>query len=443
MNRLDGRIVRLAVPSVMAALSAPLIGIADTAMIGHLPEVAFLGAVSTASVLFSILYWSTGFLRMGTTSMVSHFYGAADVRSCAHILYRSLLIALALSSVMVLLGETVAPLGFELAGGSDDVQHWGMRYFSVRLYEAPLVLAVLTLNGFFLGTANALAPMYVTFTANIVNVAADYALIYGHWGLPEMGVVGAAWASVLGNLAALGVGVFLFATRYADCWRQPLRGLLDRAKFALIFRTNAHLFGRTLCLQFAQFSMLAIASRLGEVPLAANAVVWQLWGLSSFAVDGFAHAAETLVGNLLGERRYAEARQMAGRIIVWGTGVGTLFGLLFLVALEPLAGAFTEHAEVVTAVAQLRWIVAVIQPLNAVVFVLDGIFIGAGDMGYLFAAMAAASFAFFAPLALLFVYYLGWEAQGAWLAYNGLMVGRFATLWPRYCGDRWLKTYVR
>ena len=107
------------------------------------------------------------------------------------------------------------------------------------------------------------------------------------------------------------------------------------------------------------------------------------------------------------------------------------------------SGAFTEHAEVVTAVAQLRWIVAVIQPLNAVVFVLDGIFIGAGDMGYLFAAMAAASFAFFAPLALLFVYYLGWEAQGAWLAYNGLMVGRFATLWPRYCGDRWLKTYVR
>ncbi len=443
MNDLDRRIVRLAVPSVLAALSAPLIGIADTAMIGHLPEVAFLGAVSTASVLFSILYWSTGFLRMGTTSMVSHFYGAADVRSCTHILYRSLLIALALAGAMVLLGEKAAPLGFRLAGGSEDVQLWGMRYFSVRLWEAPLVLAVLTLNGFFLGTANAMAPMVITFTANIVNVGADYALIYGHWGLPEMGVVGAAWASVLGNLAALIVGAFLFATRYVDYWRQPLQGLLNRAKFALIFRTNAHLFGRTLCLQFAQFSMLAIASRLGDVPLAANAVVWQLWGLSSFAVDGFAHAAETLVGNLLGKRRFAEARQMAGRIIAWGIGVGALFGACFLIALEPLAGAFTEHAEIVAAVAQLRWVVAVIQPLNAVVFVLDGIFIGAGDMGYLFAAMAAASFVFFTPLALFFVYYLGWEMQGAWLAYNGLMVGRFATLWPRYCGDHWLKTYVR
>ncbi len=167
-------------------------------------------------------------------------------------------------------------------------------------------------------------------------------------------------------------------------------------------RTNANLFGRTLSLQFAQFTMLAIVSRLGEVPLAANAILWQLWGLSSFAVDGFAHAAETLVGNLLGERRYAEARQMAGRIIRWGMGIGASFGLVFLLGLEVLAGFFTEHAEVVATVGQLRWVVALVQPLNAVVFVLDGIFIGANDMGYLFAAMAAASFLFFLPLAILF-----------------------------------------
>ena len=443
MIDLDRRIFRLAVPSVLSALSAPLIGIADTAMVGHLADVAFLGAVSTASLLFSLLYWSAGFLRMGTTSMVSQYYGAADLRSCAHILYRSLLIALVLGGGMLAAGDDLAVYGFRLAGGSSDVQLWGTRYLDVRLYEAPLVLGVLTLNGFFLGTANALAPMFVTFTANLINVAADYALIYGYWGAPEMGVVGAAWASVLGNAAALVVGLLLFARQYRAYWCQPLEGLWERAHFVLIFRTNANLFGRTLCLQFAQFVMLAIVSRLGEVPLAANAVVWQLWGLSSFAVDGFAHAAETLVGNLLGERRFVEAREMAARIIRWGMAIGASFGLLFLLALEPLAQLFTEHREVVAVVVSLRWYIALVQPLNAVVFVFDGIFIGANDMGYLFRAMAAASFLFFVPAAFVFVSVLGWQMQGAWLAYNGLMVGRFATLWPRYRGAAWLKTFIK
>jgi MATE family multidrug resistance protein len=440
---LDRRIFRLAVPSVLSALSAPLIGIVDTAMIGHLADVAFLGAVSTASLLFSVLYWSAGFLRMGTTSMVSQYYGAADRRSCVLILYRSLAIAMVLGVAMLALGDGLASYGFQLAGGSADVQLWGTRYLDVRLYEAPLVLGVLTLNGFFLGTANALAPLFVTFTANLINVAADYALIYGHWGAPEMGVVGAAWASVLGNMAALAVGLLLFVRQYSAYWRQPLEGLWERAHFVLILRTNANLFGRTLCLQFAQFAMLAIVSRLGEVPLAANAVVLQLWGLSSFAVDGFAHAAETLVGSLLGERRFVEARAMAARIIRWGMGIGASFGLLFLLALDPLARLFTENSEVIAVVVSLRWYIALVQPLNAIVFVFDGIFIGANDMGYLFRAMAAASFLFFVPAAFVFVSVLGWQIQGAWLAYNGLMIGRFATLWPRYRGEAWLKTFIK
>jgi MATE family multidrug resistance protein len=303
-------------------------------------------------------------------------------------------------------------------------------------------LGVLTLNGFFLGTANVIAPLLIALTANLVNVVADYALIYGHWGAPAMGVIGAAWASVLGNAVALLVALFMLGWQYGDYLRQPLVGLWERSQFALIFRTNANLFGRTLCLQFAQFFLLAVVSRMGEVTLAANAIVWQLWGLSSFAVDGFAHAAETLVGGLLGKRLFSEARAIAWRIIQWGVVGGACFGLLFLVALEPLARVFTEHEAVVAMVVSLRWIIAPIQPLNAVVFVFDGIFIGANDMGYLFRAMAVAAFAVFVPSMLLFVYGLGWEMQGAWLAYSSLMFGRFFTLCSRYRGVSWLKTFV-
>lgn len=442
MNALDRRILRLAVPNVLSAISVPLMGAADTAMIGRLPEVAYMGAVSTATLLFGFLFWSTAFLRMGTTSVVAQYFGAGDRRACAHMLYRSLAFALVVGGGMVLAAPWVGRWGFALAGGSEAVQHWGLAYFGIRCWEAPLVLALFCLNGFFLGTANAWAPMTVTIIANAVNVAADYALIFGRWGLPEMGVEGAAWASVIGNATALAVGLGLLAWRYGPYLRQPLAGFWEMAPLRLVWRTNLHLFGRTLCLQFAQFFMLGIVSRLGEVPLAANAVIWQLWGLSSFGIDGMAHAAETLVGNELGARRFAQARRMAGRIIGWGLGLGGVFAALYLVALEPLAWLFTEHEAVVATVVSLRLLIALVQPLNAVVFVYDGIFIGANDMRYLFAAMAVASFGFYLPLVLGLV--LWWEGGmvGAWLAYNGLMVGRFATLWPRYRSDRWLRTFV-
>ena len=442
MKALDRRIFRLAIPNILAALSTPLIGIADTALIGHLPEVAFMGAVSTASLIFNAIFWCLAFLRMGTTALVAQYCGAGGRRQSAAVLYRSLIVAAGLGMAVVAAGDWISRVGFELAGGSAQVQHWGTRYFAIRVWEAPLALSVMTLNGFFLGTANAIAPLWVTTVANAVNIGADYALIYGKWGAPELGVEGAAWASVLGNGAALATGFFLLLRRYRPYLRAWPTRLWDLAAMKRLLQTNAFLFGRTLCLQFAGFFTLGMVSRMGEAPLAANAVILQIWGLTSFAVDGFAHAAETLVGRCVGGRRFAEARQFARRIIGWGLGLGAGFGLAYLAALEPIAALFTPHREVVEQVGSLYVLIALIQPLNAVVFVFDGIFIGASDMGYLFKAMALATFGVFVPAALVFIYWLDWELAGAWMAYSGLMVGRFVTLWPRYRGDAWLRSFV-
>ena len=205
MSSLNRQVLRLAIPNLLASISVPLIGIADTAMIGHLPEVAYLGAVATASTIFDVMFWSAGFLRMGTTSLVAQYFGAGDRRSCIHTLYRALFIALILALVLFLLRDLIAWAGFRLAGGSPEIQEWGKRYFEVRIYAVPLVMALLALNGFFLGMGNAMVPMYITLVANLVNIGADYALIFGRWGAPEMGVVGAAWAAVLANVAALGL----------------------------------------------------------------------------------------------------------------------------------------------------------------------------------------------------------------------------------------------
>ena len=156
---LNRRILRLAVPNLLAAVSVPLIGIADTAMIGHLDQVAFLGAVATASVILDVIFWGAGFLRMGTTSIVAQYHGAGDRAACTRSLYRSLLLALGISAAILLLRQPIIWIGFELAGGSEEIHYWGQRYIDVRIWSVPLNLAVLVLIGFFLGTANVLAPI--------------------------------------------------------------------------------------------------------------------------------------------------------------------------------------------------------------------------------------------------------------------------------------------
>jgi MATE family multidrug resistance protein len=427
---------------MLASITVPLIGIADTAMVGRLPDVAFLGAVAAASMLFDLLFWSAGFLRMGTTSLVAQHFGAGDRRACAEVLYRSLLIALVLGGVMLLLRQFIAEFGFSLIGGSAEVQEWGKRYFAIRSWGVPLVLIIFTLNGFFLGTGNAVVPMCLTFIATSINVAADYALIFGAWGAPQLGVLGAAWAAVLANLVAVITGLLLLVKSYGAYLKEKTDDLLARSKLVLLLRTNVNLFGRTLCLLFAQYAMVSLVARMGEVPLAAHAIIWQIWGLVSYGVDGFAHAAETLVGGRLGARDFAGARRISWRIIQWGIGIGLGFSLLYGLAIEPIARGFTAHQEVIEQIIALTYLIVLVQPLNAVVFVFDGIFIGANDMAYLFKAMGIASFGVFVPLAFICVYWLGWGMPGAWLAYNGLMLGRFFTLLPRYRGDQWLRTFV-
>ena len=443
MGELNQRILRLAIPNVLAAISVPLIGIVDTAMIGHLPEVAFLGAVATASVIFDVLFWSAGFLRMGTTSLVAQYFGAGQHQDCITTLWRALVLGLGISILVLLCRDGIAWVGFELAGGTPEVKSWGLRYFEVRIWGVPFVLALIALNGFFLGTTNALAPMYITFLTNIVNIAADYALIFGHWGAPALGVEGAAWAAVAANGLGVMAAGFILLIKYRSYLRGTLRPLFSLAPVWHLLQTNVHLFGRTLCLLVAQFSMLGLISRMGEIPLAAHAVLWQIWALVSFGVDGFAHAAEILVGNLLGQRDFSLVRRICWRIMLWGIGIGVVFMVLYALGLESLARGFTKHTQVVACIASMAWIVAWIQPLNAVVFVFDGIFIGANDVAYMFKAMLIAVLGLYTPLALLWVFWLDGGLISAWCAYQGLMIGRFLTLLHRYRSDGWLQTFIK
>jgi multidrug resistance protein, MATE family len=435
MNR-DRPILRLALPSVAASLSVPIIGFADTILVGHLDKVAMLGAVSVGAVVFDVIFWGLGFFRMGTTALVAQAWGAKDLAACRSILIQSGATALLLGLVLVSVRDLVGSIGFGIAGPTDEVAYWGRQYLDVRILGAPLVLLTFVLTGYLRGCGDAMSPLWITIGVNLINVGLDYALIYGQWGAPELGVVGAAWASVAASGFGAVLGVWFLLRRHQGVVRH--KGRMDLKYSLRILSTNGYLFGRTACLLFTQFFGMAMVARMGEVPLAAHAVAWQIWSVVSYFVDGFAHAAETLVGNAIGARDPGEAKAFGRRCMVWGMGIGLAFGIAYLAALTPIAGFFTDHAPVVAQVVGLGLLLTLIQPLSGVVYILDGILIGANDTRFLFLAMAVGAFVVYLPSVLGLTYLYSTGLFGIWLAYNVLMLSRFTILLARFLGDRWL-----
>jgi putative MATE family efflux protein len=271
---------------------------------------------------------------------------------------------------------------------------------------------------------------------NLVNVGLDFVLIYGHLGAPAMGVVGAAWASAVAGFVGAVLGGALVFYRHRTVITQKGR-IFDPVRARQVIATNGNLFGRTACLLFTQFFGMAVVSRMGDTPLAAHAIAWQIWSIVSYFVDGFAHAAETLVGNALGRRDRGQAIAFGRRCMVWGSGIGLMFGIGYLVSVPFLAGLFTNHAAVIAQVAVLTALLSLMQPVGGAVYILDGILIGANDTRFLFFAMAVGAFAVYLPVILVGGRLLP-GLVGVWVAYNALMLARFSMLWIRFRGRRWL-----
>lgn len=442
---LDREILALAVPSFLATITIPLVGIVDTALVGHLGPVAYLGAVSIGAMVFDALYWVYAFLRAGTTAIVAQAYGAGDDARAGRTMWQSLLLALLFGVLIVLLREPIADVGLRLAGGTPDVQDAAREYIQVRILAAPAVLMTLALVGFFRGMKDAITPLVVTLVVNLVNLAGDALLIHGLWGMPRLEVRGAAWASVAGAATGLLVAIVVLAVRYARTARCGWDGLrmLHPARLRKLVVTQTHLFHRTLLLVAAYFFMVALAARMGEVPLAANAVLLQLWYLAAYSIDGVAIASETLVGNALGAGAGSLARALIRRATLWGVALSSVFFVAFAFAMPHIAGLFTRDPRVIEHAAALAWLMALLQPINAVAFVYDGVFIGANDTRYLAVQITVSCLGVFVPLALLLTRSWQLGLAGLWIAMALFSVARALLLMVRVARKSWLPARLR
>ncbi|WP_024461876.1 MATE family efflux transporter [Marinimicrobium sp. LS-A18] len=405
------QIWQLAWPMMLSNLSIPLLGAVDTAILGHLGSPVYLGAVSLGASVLTLLFWSFGFLRMGTTSVAARATGAEDHDAIRLVLAQSLILALGLALPIIALGPWLIPTALGWMGASPEVAALAQSYGQIRLWGAPASLMNFALIGWFIGRQDTRRPLMILLSTNLLNILLDALLILGL----GMKSDGAAWASVLAEYGGLLVGLGLLRHHL-----RRLPGQLDRLHlrqwhaYRALLQVNRHLFVRTLCLLLVFAFFAAQGARLGDQILAANAVLLQFLMLTSYALDGFAHAAEALAGRAVGARQADALRQTVRLTTLWALACAALISLVFIAGAPWWPGLFTSLEPVLEQVrAHYLWICLV--PLVGVWgYQLDGVYLGSGRTAIMQYSVVGSALVVFLPL--------WWWLQplgnhGLWLAF--------------------------
>ncbi|WP_049722990.1 MATE family efflux transporter [Gilvimarinus polysaccharolyticus] len=406
-------------PIMLSNLCVPLLGAVDTAILGHLDTSRFLGAVAIGASLVSLLYWSFGFLRMGTTSLVSRAVGAADQTEATLLWLRSAVLALALAVCLLLLKPWLIELGLYLMRPESGVASLAASYCAIRLLSAPATLLNYTLIGWFIGQQDTRRPLLLVLMANGVNLLLDVVLIIGL----EMNSDGAAWASVIAEYCALAVGLYLLAAKIDPAcvsahWRACLTCWRD---YLPLLQVNRHLFVRTACLLGVFTFFTAQGAQMSTNIVAANAILLQFVLLTSHALDGFAHAAEALCGKAVGGHNRTEFVRVVQGTTALALLTALAISLLFWLGQDYWLALFTALPQVLAQTKlQFGWVIAL--PLLTVwAYQLDGVFLGCGATRAMQNTMLACTAVVFFPL--------WWITQplgnsGLWLAFCGFNLAR-------------------
>jgi len=426
----DREILRLAVPALGALAAEPLYVLTDTAVVGHLgtPQ---LGGLAVAGTILTTAFSLFNFLSYGTTAAVARAAGAGRSEQSAGNAVQSLWLALVIGVGLALLGLLGAPVLVGLMGPSAAVRPNALLYLRIASLGLVPVLLGLVGVGYLRGLQDTVTPLRIALVANAANLVLEVGAIYGL----GMGLAASAWATVIAQTGAAVVFCRHIARHAAGAevsWRP------DPAVLRTLLAVGRDLFLRTGSLLAALAVATAVASRLGTVPLGAHQIAFQLWSFLTLSLDAVAIAAQAMVGKLLGAGDADAARSASRRMVEWGLVAGVVLGAAVVVLRPVLVPLFSDDPAVVDLTRRVLWVVAALQPLNAVVFVLDGVLIGAGDLRFLAGAMVAA-FVVFLPAAVL-AGALGGSLLWLWGAVSLLMLARLAGVGWRFAGSAWAVT---
>ncbi len=417
-----GRTWRIAAPVIITNISVPLLGAVDTAVVGRLPGPEYLGAVAIGAMIMSLLYNGCNFLRMGTTGLTAQSFGAGDGNEVRNWMARALLIAGALGLLFIALQWPVYAGARIVLAPSDAVDPLTQTYFAIRVWGAPAALANFVLLGWFFGVQDVRAALITQIYMNGINMVLDIWFVLGlGWG-----VDGVAWATVIAEYTALGLGLILVIRRLSLFGgRFQKAEIFDAAALKRMFRVNRDIFLRSMCLKAMFIAITAIGSRMGDNVLAANAILLQIQAFVAYALDGFATAAEALTGEAKGAKRRKDFDDAVRSSTQWAGGFAAVLCVAIWVTGVPIIDLLTTVESVrQTAYQYLPW--SIVLPAVAVwSFQLDGIFIGCTWSREMRNAMAMSLMLF---LVALLVFVPAFDNHGLWAAFLVSMMARALTM---------------
>jgi putative MATE family efflux protein len=427
----DAEIWRLALPAFGALAAEPLYVLVDTAIVGQLGTRPLAGLAVSGTVLvaaFSLF----NFLAYSTTAAVARRIGAGDRRGAAALGLDGAWLALGIGLVLMLVGLAASSWVVDAMGASDDVRPYALDYLRISLLGAPFMLVGFAGAGYLRGVQDTASTLVIAVAASVINLVLELLFVVGF----DWGIAGSAWGTVIAQAAAA-VAFVTLVVRSARRERAPLRPTRGGVQQTAV--VGGPLMVRTASLLVVFIATTSLAARISDDAVAAHQIAYQMFLLLALSMDALAIAAQAMVGRSLGAVDAPGARAMARRMLEWGVLVGVGFGVV-LAALTPfLVTVFSDDSGVQHLAEQLLWIVAAIQPLNAVVFVLDGVLIGAGDARFLALAMLVATFAVYVPAAVI-VTIAGGGVVALWMALVLWFAARAVGLSLRYLGDRWQVT---
>ena len=451
MKSLNSQILRLAIPSILANITIPLVGVVDTAIVGHIANATYIGGIAIGTMLFDLLYWNFGFLRVGTSGMTAQAYGRGDGVECARLLTQSVSIALIGAAVLWLIQWLFVTAVLAIVPCSAEVATFARQYFFIRIWAAPATLSLMAFKGWFIGMQDTVSPMITDIVVNVVNMVVSYVLaVY-----TPLGALGVAYGTLAAQFTGLFLALIICLIKYKTIVQEVIRLLGDKAKGLLgdkamrrFMSLNANLFVRSLCFMVVYVGFTSLASHYGDVELAVSTIMMKLFMLFSYFVDGFAYAGEALVGKEWGVRKRSlenesnaaysrdttggEAiRRVVGLLFAWSIGVGLLFTLLFALWSEACYSAMTNDMIVLARLADYTgWLIAM-PIVSTLAFMWDGVYAGATAGKQIRNAMIYAALGF-VTCYLATYWWLG--IQGLYIAYFAHLVARVVYLtaaWKR------------
>lgn len=447
LNSVNRDILRLAIPSILANITIPLVGIVDTAIVGHLADASAIGGIAIGTMLFDLLYWNFGFLRVGTSGLTAQAYGKEQRNQgqntmvpdeCRRILVRSMTVALTAALAIWAVQWLFVTVVLAIVPCSAEVADVARKYFYVRIWAAPATLSLFTFKGWFIGMQDTKSPMAVDILVNVVNMVASYYLaVY-----TPAGVIGVAYGTLIAQYCGLllALAIVAFKYRIGQVPLREIRDLMRGNELKRMMSLNGNLFIRSLCFMVVYVGFTSLASTHGDTELAVSSILMKLFMFFSFFVDGFAYAGEALVGKAFGKVQRAEGQRgeningVVRALFYWALGVGLLFTAIYGLWGKGSIALLTNDTEVLEASAKyIGWLIAM-PVISTLAFMWDGVFIGATAGVQIRNSMIWAAVGFV----------VGYVATYRFVGPQALYIGYFAHLIARavYLTIEWSKIKV-